>query len=46
MKQIANQTNEGKLSSTEIEVLNVKLNNLAEQVRALDSESRNKEEST
>ncbi|MBX4269211.1 hypothetical protein [Clostridium estertheticum] len=39
MKEIAEQAKEKNLSSEEIEVLNAKLNNLASQVNAIDSES-------
>lgn len=44
MKQIAEQAKEGNLNPTELELLNDRLNNLAEQVRALDSESRKMED--
>lgn len=44
MKQIAEQVKEGNLSPTELDVLNDRLNNLVEQVRALDSESRKTED--
>lgn len=40
MKQIAEQAKEDNLRPIELENLNDRLNNLAEQVRALDSESR------
>jgi len=40
MKQIAEQAKEDNLSPEEVEVVNDRLNDLAEQVRALDSESR------
>lgn len=40
MKQLAEQAKEENLSPAELELLNDRLNNLAEQVRALDSESR------
>lgn len=40
MKQIAEQAKEDNISPEELEVLNKKMNRLAEQVRALDSESR------
>lgn len=44
MKQIAEQAKEDKLSPIELKALNDRLNNLAEQVRALDSESRKMED--
>nr|WP_243449139.1 hypothetical protein [Clostridium butyricum] len=44
MKQIAEQAKEGNLSPIELKALNDRLNNLAEQVRALDSESRKMED--
>ena len=40
MKQLAEQAKEKSLSTYELEELNAKLNNLAEQVQALDGESR------
>lgn len=40
MKLIAEQAKEDNLSPIELKVLNDRLNNLAAQVRALDSESR------
>lgn len=43
MKQMAEQAKEGNLSPTELDVLNDRINNLVEQVRALDSESRKTE---
>lgn len=43
MKQIAGQAKEENLSPIELEVFNERLNNLGEQVRALDSESRKME---
>ncbi|MBX4265173.1 hypothetical protein [Clostridium estertheticum] len=39
MREIMEQGKEENLSSEEIEVLNAKLNNLASQVNAIDSES-------
>ena len=44
MREITEQTKEENLSSEEIEVLNAKLNNLASQVNAIDSESRKTED--
>lgn len=44
MKKIAAQAKEEKLSSVELKALNDRLNFLAEQVRALDSESRKMED--
>ncbi len=44
MKQIAEQAKEENLSPIELKALNARINNLAEQVRALDSESRRKED--
>lgn len=44
MKQIAAKAKEEKLSSVELKALNDRLNCLAEQVRALDSESRKMED--
>lgn len=44
MKQLAEQAKEENLSPIELKVLNDRLNNLAEQVRALDSESRKMED--
>lgn len=40
MKQLAEQDKEGDLTAGELEQLNARLNDLAAQVRALDSESR------
>lgn len=40
MKQLAEQAKQGNLTEGELEELNVKLNNLLTQVRALDGESR------
>lgn len=44
MKQIAEQAKEDNLSPIELKALNDRLNNLAEQVSALDSESRKMED--
>ncbi len=44
MKQIAEQAKEGNLSPSELDILNNRINNLVEQVRALDSESRKMED--
>lgn len=44
MKQLAEQAKQGKLTYGELELLNDRLNDLAEQVRALDSESRKMED--
>lgn len=43
MKQLTEQAKECNLNPAELEGLNNRLNNLAEQVRALDSESRKME---
>lgn len=40
MKQLAEQAKQENLTPEELELLNVKVNKLAAQVRALDSESR------
>lgn len=40
MRKLADQAKEGNLTLGEIKGLNTKLNNLAAQVRVLDSESR------
>lgn len=40
MRRIAEKAKDGSLSMSELEALNAKLINLAEQVRALDSESK------
>ena len=40
MKEITKQAQQENLSSEEMEILNAKLNNLAAQVNAIDSESR------
>jgi hypothetical protein len=44
MRLLSEQAKVGNLSSKELEVLNGRLNNLAEQVRAIDSESRRAED--
>jgi len=44
MREIADQVKYGNHATGEIEALNVKLNNLVAQVKALDSESRRAEE--
>ena len=43
MREITEQVKQGNLSSEEIEVLNDRLNNLGEQVNAIDSESNRTE---
>lgn len=40
MRELAEAAKQGKLSEEELEALNIKINNLAVQVKALDSESR------
>lgn len=40
MKNIAEQAREKNLTESELRELNAKLNNLSEQVKAIDSESR------
>ena len=45
MKQLAHQAEVENLIPVELKVLNEKLNNLAEQVMAIDSESRKIEDS-
>lgn len=40
MKQISEQAKQANLTAEELEELNARLNDLAAQVRALDSESR------
>lgn len=40
MKQLAQQAQEESLNPIELKVLNEKLNDLAEQISAIDSESR------
>lgn len=44
MREIAEQVKEGNLTIAEIEALNINSNNLAIQVKAIDSESRRIEE--
>ena len=44
MRQIAEKAKQENLTPGEIEVLNSRLNDLAEQVRALDGESRTTED--
>ena len=44
MREIANRVKEENLITAEIEALNINLNNLAVQVKAIDSESRRIEE--
>lgn len=44
MREIAEQVKEKNLTTAEIEVLNIKLNNLVVQVKAIDSESRRTED--
>jgi hypothetical protein len=44
MRLLSEQANVGNLSSKELEVLNGRLNTLAAQVRAIDSESRRAED--
>jgi coenzyme F420-reducing hydrogenase delta subunit len=44
MRLLSEQAKVGNLSSKELEVLNSSLKNLAEQVRAIDSESRRAED--
>ena len=39
MRQLAEQTKQGNLTEREMEEINMKLNNLATQVKALDGES-------
>ena len=45
MKQLAHQAEAENLSPVELKALNEKINNLAEQVMAIDSESRKIEDS-
>ena len=40
MRQLSEQAKQGNLTKGELEALNVRLNDLAMQVRAIDSESR------
>jgi uncharacterized protein (UPF0218 family) len=44
MKQIAEKAKKGNLSLTDLETMNYRLNNLAEQIRAIDSKSRRTED--
>lgn len=44
MKQLAELVKQGNLTAGEVEELNARLNDLAAQVRALDSESRRTED--
>lgn len=44
MKQLTEQAKQGNLTEREVKELNSRLNNLAAQVRALDSESRRTED--
>lgn len=44
MKQLAEETKQEKLTSIELEELSARINDLATQVRALDSESRKMED--
>ena len=44
MREIAEQVKEGNLTTGEMVALNVKLNNLVAQVKAIDSESRRAED--
>jgi hypothetical protein len=44
MRQQAEQAKQEKLTAGELEALNVKLNNLATQVKAIDCESRKTED--
>lgn len=44
MKQLAEQVKQGNITEGEMEEINARLNGLAEQVRALDSESRRTED--
>ena len=44
MREIAEQVKEGNLTTGEMVALNVKLNNLVAQVKAIDSESRRTED--
>jgi hypothetical protein len=43
IKELAEQAKEGNFTAVELEALNVKINNLATQVIAIDSESRRNE---
>lgn len=44
MEQLAKMAKQGNLTDLEIEALNSKINDLASQVKAIDSESRKKED--
>ncbi|KZL94105.1 hypothetical protein CLMAG_11580 [Clostridium magnum DSM 2767] len=44
MKQLSEQAKKGNLIARELEELNTRINDLAAQVRALDSESRRTED--
>ncbi|MBU3155073.1 hypothetical protein KPL46_09195 [Clostridium estertheticum] len=44
MKEITEQAKQDNLSSEEIEAVNISLNNLASQVKAIDSESKRTED--
>ncbi|AJA47860.1 hypothetical protein CPAST_c17900 [Clostridium pasteurianum DSM 525 = ATCC 6013] len=44
MREIAEQANQDSLSAEDIEILNDSINNLAAQVRAIDSEIRKMED--
>ncbi|MCY6483675.1 hypothetical protein OW763_04845 [Clostridium aestuarii] len=44
MRCLAKQVKQENLTEKEIQVLNARVNNLAQQVRALDGESRRKED--
>ncbi|SFC86757.1 hypothetical protein [Clostridium uliginosum] len=44
MREIAEQTKQENLTPGELEVLNVRLNDLTTQVRAIDGESRRTED--
>ncbi len=44
MKKIAQQAKHGNLTEEELKVLNTRINDLAMQIRAIDSESRRIEE--
>ena len=44
MKQIAEQAKQENLTARELEAINIRLNDLSTQVRALDSESRKMED--
>jgi len=44
MRQLAEYAKQGNIATGELEAINIKLNNLAAQVRALDEESRRTED--